>query len=100
MSDAAAAAEDPVKGLYEELIGPWNSHVKKTLASFSLPPELICYAITEASNNNVLKLSYIVKILEAKKAAGVTDAASARARPKKSGLDPQAVAEMRMRLGK
>ncbi|MCH5188283.1 MAG: DnaD domain protein [Oscillospiraceae bacterium] len=112
---SAAAAGDSVQRLYEELIGPWNSHVKKTLASFALPPELICYAITEASSNNVLKLSYITKILEAKKAAGATDVESARARPKvkgdidtprkgtyppKSGLDPQAVAEMRRRIGK
>ena len=96
--ETAAAGEDGVKRLYEELIGPWNSHVKKTLASFALPPELVCYAITEASNNNVLKLSYIAKILEAKKAAGATDIDSARARPKKSGLDPQAVAEMRLRM--
>ena len=103
---ATADGEDPVKKLYEELIGPWNSHVQKTLSSFGAPPELICYAITEASNNNVLKLSYIAKILEAKKNAGITDAKSARARPqknspsKKSGLDPQAVIEMQMRLNK
>ena len=98
--DAAAAAEGSVQELYEELIGPWNSHVKKTLASFGLPPELVRYAITEASNNNVLKLSYIAKILEAKKAAGATDIESARARPKNCGLDPQAVAEMRRRMEK
>ena len=98
--DTAAAAESGVQRLYEELIGPWNSHVRKTLASFALPPELVCYAITEASNNNVLKLSYIAKILEAKKAAGATDIEAARARPQKSGLDPQAVAEMRIRMGR
>ncbi|MCH5186816.1 MAG: DnaD domain protein [Oscillospiraceae bacterium] len=103
----ATAQEDPVRKLYEELIGPWNSHVQKTLSSFGAPPELICYAITEASNNNVLKLSYIAKILEAKKASGITDAKSARARPQKNspspqkkGLDPQAVIEMQMRLNK
>ncbi len=97
-SGAAAAAERlGIKALYTELIGKWSSNVEKRLFSYGLGAADIRYAITEASENNVPKLSYIAKILERKKGAEQTPGprGCARARPT---LDPQAVEEMRIRL--
>ena len=94
---AAKDNSNGVKALYEDAIGKWSEHVKDRLYSYGLPPEVIRYAITEAAGHKG-GLHYIESILARCKREGITSEASARARPKKTGLDSQAVEEMRRRL--
>ncbi len=93
---AAAAERSGIRTLYTELIGKWSANVEKRLFSYGLPPEDIRYAINEAAENNVPKLSYIAKILETKKEGGQRPAQRGAGGPPR--LDPQAVEEMRRRI--
>lgn len=89
----SAKEQEEIRTVYEDVIGKWTKQAGKVLFGYGLEVERIAYAITEAAEADVKKLSYIKAVLRR-----MQDGSNGQRGSPSTALDPIALTEMRRRM--